>query len=96
MARFTVNAGPSKLDLMLALFDSTCDKPRPVTFTVAAWPENAKPSEKTQPVTVHINSVQREDGSGESWNIDGRIEGGPSTSCSIYYSTRSRTGVLNT
>ncbi|MDO8601658.1 MAG: hypothetical protein Q7R62_00795 [bacterium] len=58
--------GPSKFDLMVALFyGSGLEKTRPeVTFEIGAGGE-------TRRVSCIINSISREDGSGESWNIQG-------------------------
>lgn len=51
--------GPSKFDLMLALFDK--DKGRKVSFT----------DEHGMKYEASISMVESEDGSGESWNLKG-------------------------
>lgn len=86
----TITSGPSKFDLMLALFDSGPDRVRSVVFE--SWVNRAKTS-----YSVHLNSVEREDGSGESWNFKGtcRTPGAPhSHQVEGYFSTRIRTGTL--
>jgi hypothetical protein len=68
--RFDIVNGPSKMDLMLALFD----KPRsshPAVRTVdfeALIPVPVL-------VTMSVTSVQAEDGSRESWNVEGYVYG---------------------
>jgi hypothetical protein len=87
--RIAIKNGPSKYDLMLALFDRKGANTRRVTFEV----DTQKAS-----VEVVITGIEAEDGSGESWNFKGfassvwqnhmsvprRVEG--------YYSTQSRQG----
>ena len=73
--------GPSKFDLMLALFDS-CSKSgyRRVTFNYIKGDEiDPKNGHKicyglSLPIEVLINEVGKEDGSGESWMFKGTIE----------------------
>lgn len=81
----TIESGPSKYDLMLALFDRCSARPRPVTFTFRA--ESRKPVE----TEVHVEGVEIEDGSGESWIVtvndwNGKVRH------RLFYSTRTRTG----
>lgn len=59
-----VTSGPSKWDLSLALFDRKDSQPRQVQFHANC--------NLSCIVTVTITGVQAEDGSGESWNIEGR------------------------
>lgn len=49
------------------------------------------------PLPVIILSVQAEDGSGESWNIEGYVTDGPMKAKKFagYYRTDRRTGFLN-
>jgi hypothetical protein len=63
--RFSLVNGPSKFDLMAALFvgSSGSNGHSPVTFT----------TEDEQEIEVYINKVGREDGSGESWIFEGFI-----------------------
>jgi len=96
MASFKLIGGPGKWDLMLALFDNTLEKPRSVQFK--ATKGSCEPGEmkkldieksKHYEFKCIINSISREDGSGESWNIDGYItnidfDGG----CYVYYDSR--------
>ena len=58
-----ITNGPSKWDLSVALFDRKLVNGRKVRFAVATTPEVQ--------VEVLVSSVQAEDGSGESWNIEG-------------------------
>lgn len=51
-----ITGGPGKFDLMQALFAG-----KEVTFTL----------ENGQKLAVRISSIQREDGSNESWNLEG-------------------------
>lgn len=81
--------GPSKFDLMLALFDSTHDKPRRVEFVLANGDK----------FCAYIHTVGAEDGSGDSWNI---IASGLLVPLAAkiqevkgYYNTARRTGTLS-
>ena len=76
----TIKGGPSKWDLMLALFDGNTGGPRYLDFHL----ESGKLSG-----AVVVSSVEREDGSGESWNITGRTG---SIRVVIYYNTHTRRG----
>ena len=58
----TIIGGPSKFDLMLAMFDGRYISPRTVTFKLEGDDE----------LTTSIDSVQAEDGSAESWNFKGK------------------------
>ena len=87
-----ITAGPSKYDLMLALFDATGDGPRPVVFNADGG--LCGPG----PYTVHVTSVEREDGSGESWNVRGlwySQASGRTVVAKIYFSTRQRSGSIS-
>ncbi len=77
----TIVDGPSKFDLMLALFDTGG---RTVAFRMK--------SDDT--VQARIHSVGIEDGSGESWLISGSYKWLDNVTCLFegYYSTRRRTG----
>ncbi|MDP3793910.1 MAG: hypothetical protein Q8R07_04110, partial [Candidatus Uhrbacteria bacterium] len=69
MAQFSIMNGPSKFDLMLALFDrdpEPSDLPRTVIFMLLEDDGHATRS-------AMIDGVQVEDGSGESWNIEGQL-----------------------
>lgn len=83
MATLKITNGPSKLDLMLALFDR---------------PQQGTSSRKATFVTedgkhhiVTILSVEAEDGSRESWNIKAHIA---EKNLSIYYRTDNREGFV--
>lgn len=60
-----ITAGPDKFRLMVALFHGTAMEQEPVSFTLQendhSWKEDIK-----------IYSAQREDGSGDCWNLTGR------------------------
>lgn len=84
--RFHITNGPSKLDLMLSLVDGDSAHRRPVLFHV-----------KKEEFWVSIDSLEREDGSGESWNFTGRgrrygsMVEGPIRG---YFSSRNRSGQM--
>lgn len=75
--------GPSKFDLMLALFDGNG---RTVTFRTSF----------DDVLRARIHSVGIEDGSEESWLISGSYPWLDGATCLFegYYSTRRRTGYL--
>ncbi len=64
-AHYTLVKGPSKFDLMMALFDQKGNggKPHYVTFE----------ADDGQKIAAKIQSVGIEDGSGESWIIEGVV-----------------------
>jgi hypothetical protein len=84
-----VTGGPSKFDLMLALFDRS-DGIRKVTFRIQ--------HEAYPPVVVVIHEVGLEDGSGESWLFKGKTV--KSKDCPVcrnvigYFHTIHRTGTI--
>jgi hypothetical protein len=113
MAQSRIVAGPSKFDLMLALFDNSNASKRHVQFTLQV--EGGSNEVKTQSFTgpnavsnmlaamdklptvveTDITSVEREDGSGESWNIEGYINTPKGyRRFKAYFDTRSRKGTL--
>lgn len=61
---FHLTGGPSKYDLMLALFDGRGNEQRLVTFSLQHIGE----------IEVRIMGVDREDGSAESWVFKGYAE----------------------
>lgn len=69
-----IQNGPSKYDLMLALFERSASNPRPVTFILNATPE-AKWASGYR-LTVHITGVSIEDGSGQSYCFEGQTDKG--------------------
>ncbi len=95
MTRFQIVGGPSKMDLMLALFDSSYRQPRPVSFNLVGWPEGQSASGTPRYIQMRVMSVQKEDGSGESWNVEATSQGPESKNYKIYYSTQTRSGVAN-
>ncbi len=64
MAHPAILNGPSKWDLMLSLFDSREVNLRVVSFTVES-------GDKKFQLDVTVSEVVREDGSGESWLLQG-------------------------
>jgi len=92
--------GPSKWDLILALFES-----KKMEFTVEPIKYGMR-----NVFRIQVNAVEAEDGSRESWNITGGIIGisqwsrepNPNSvekiawrSCKIYFHTQCRSGILN-
>ncbi|MCC2631751.1 MAG: hypothetical protein K0S20_450 [Patescibacteria group bacterium] len=98
---YRIVSGPSKFDLMLALFHSTYSHSHYVEFEVAL-PSGCSPSKWE----VRVQSIEREDGSGDSWNIVVDIISITSTGVKMpsaslhkdyrsykgYYSTKNRSG----
>ena len=87
-ARFSVVGGPSKFDLMLSLFDGNQTPRRTVDFQLEG---------KKYPISVAILGVQQEDGSGESWNIEGLLwdkHHSEGYKVKGYYVTKGRAGSL--
>lgn len=80
---FNVVGGPSKFDLMVSLFEGNPQHRRTVAFKLEGL---------RQEVHVAITGVQQEDGSGESWNIEGWVKGEPSAHVKAYYTSRGRSG----
>ena len=87
--------GPCKLDLALALIDRKFDRPRPVTFVVEFTSKHPHPQFGAckRNIVVHINRLEIEDGSGESWNVRGQTDGNWAT-FEAYFRTDSRTGTV--
>ena len=79
---FQILDGPPKFDLMAALFDE-----KKVRFNL----------EYAGLVTVQINRVEAEDGSRDSWNINGYIVDYPGEwkLFSGYYTSKRRKGHIN-
>jgi hypothetical protein len=73
--------GPGKFELMLALFEG-----REITFTLEGGAQK----------TVKLNTIQREDGSNQSWNLDGYTVGPtPNMKFHAYYTTRGNHGTYS-
>jgi len=81
-----VVGGPGKFDLMVAFFDGDCRNRRNVTFVTGI---SGKVTRTFGPVV--INSMEREDGSGESWNISG-YEMNTNKKFKMLFSTKTRQG----
>ena len=91
MAHFNIVGGPSRWDLMLAIFDGDFHHRRIVTFSLD--PQENLP---IRSLICTINEVGREDGSGENWLFEGETYY-PAEIVSNYhihgfFSTRTRTG----
>lgn len=85
--------GPSKLDLLTSLAYCYNEQRHLVSF---AFNENVKKASYNR--RVNIISMSAEDGSGESWSLQGYVQnsnGGFGKLVSIYYRTDSRTGFIN-
>lgn len=67
-----IKGGPSKFDLMVAVFDSTTKDPRSVSFTLGPKSGSSLWFEGME-LNASIKAVSREDDSGNSWNVDGVI-----------------------
>ena len=75
MATDQIMNGPSKWDLMLSLFHGNANRRESVSFVIGHQSSGlyvpiGECIEKGR-VTVQIDSLQREDGSGETWNFTG-------------------------
>ena len=95
MVQYQIVNGPSKRDLELALFDGDSQHRRHVVFS---FEEHYGESGKSIALTVRafiLNGVSREDGSGESWLINGYFAGAyPPIPIKGYFSTKTRKGHL--
>lgn len=69
MIQHKIIGAPSKWTLSVNFFDKVDGKRRPVTFTIE-WPS----SHANYPVSVIIDLIQWEDGSGESWCFEGYVQ----------------------
>lgn len=114
--------GPSKFDLMTALFKGDFQNRENVVFILKqevpvpapTTPDTTggrkvidqivavrarKTGENGDAITILINSVEREDGSGEEWSFKGyqRMSSGDSRSGEVrgHYSTKSRSGWIS-
>ncbi len=92
--RSDIAQGPSKFDLMLALFDRKSINTRAVEFKLAG--------EGNISAHVVLNGVEVESGCGESWIFKGYVRGAspslertvpaPPSNCLGYYRTDTRKG----
>jgi hypothetical protein len=88
MTHFNIVNGPSKFDLMVSLFEEgNPESPHTVKFVL----------EDGREANVAITMIQKEDGSGESWNYVGRGDLGGRIWFHMngYFSSRTRRGTLN-
>ena len=81
--RLDIVDGPSKFDIMISLFDSNRRHRRTVPFSLRSL---------RLKLDVAITSVQQEDDSGESWNIEGWVTDGLTANVKGYYNSRRREG----
>jgi hypothetical protein len=82
-----ITEGPSKFDLMASLFDGKI-----VQFT-------QQNNQHPKIIKVILLSVEREDGSNESWNLRVLVKGSEfplqiGKNLSMYYNSRTRKGTL--
>jgi len=87
MASYKIVNGPSKWNFMLSLFDGDRDHRREITLDVETLEGN-----HSLPCVYRVESVEREDDSGESWNLILRSQVG--LKLKARYSTRTRKGSL--
>ena len=94
---YNILDGPSVADLIFAMFHANYSHSHNVDITIYA-PENG-PAVRNVKVTLQVNSVEREDGSGQSYNLTGYIVKMDGASFPIsmsqfeaYFSTRTRKG----
>lgn len=90
---YKIVGGPSKFDLMISLMHGDCQNRQAVQFDL-------KPDQVLQPspeikilglkMNFWINRIEREDGSGEKWNIVGYSQDGKLMKA--FYETKGRTG----
>ncbi len=100
--RINIQSGPSKFDLMLSLMDVPSHR-RAVQFRGNVEGDlvndyDTRGAYKSV-LDVFIDMLEREDGSGESWNFAGymiatSVRGEQHLRVKGYYSTQSRGGVL--
>ena len=81
---YELRHGPSKYDLMLGLFDGDANTQRTLTFRVNNGVD----------VEVKVQSVSREDGSGESWLFEGYVINGTGLRAKGYFHTVTRRGTI--
>ena len=82
MATINIVDGPSKFDLMIALFHAPQNnRDEPLGFTL----------EDGRVLGVFLRGVEMEDGSHENWNLTGRLMSGDG-SFKAWFSTKNRKG----
>ena len=92
-AEFAIDQGPSKLDLMLALFDTDLGE-RIVRFQIVSI-YKVDPARKTNWLEVRVISARRRHPSAKIWDITGITESrGRKEQVSIYYLGDTREGRL--
>lgn len=91
--RYEVVAGPSLMDLSIALFDR--ENPRRRVMMSVKIPE----LETVDVVPIIVNALEREDGSGDNWNFRGymppRRNGDRSTKIKGFFCVKTRKGYLD-
>lgn len=86
---YIITRGPSKLDLMLGLFDNSKEHPRTVEFSISSIPLTG--NEDKERVSVFVDSVGVKNDIEESWDICGRCAD-DGRKVKIILSTRLRCG----
>ncbi len=100
---YSIIDGPSKYDLMLALFDGASNVPAPHDDTIydeirqrtVRFTTDSN-DERRRYLEMQIDEIGRENGSGESWNFSGYAKSptAPFRRVQGYYSTARRRGTL--
>lgn len=94
--QLVINNGPGKFELMEALFGSGQDRRvKIVRFEFNVRAQEGKGAVLSG-VYAQIKAVEVEDGSGESWNLQGfySVQGPPMLNFSAHYNTRDRRGTM--
>ena len=86
----TIVAAPGKWDLMLSVFDGDEGHRRPIELRAQC----AASGSFVMSFLLLLNGVQREDGSGECWNLVGTVTNLGGRNAHAFISTKSRTGHL--
>jgi hypothetical protein len=88
---YTISYGPDKKQLAQSLINSTGKAKVLVTFTV----DDEKLHIKKQALQAVVYSMQAEDGSSESWNLELGIEGDSRGPRKAYYHSGKRSGAIH-
>lgn len=94
MARLNITDGPSKWDLILAIFEGDSLHRREVTFTLEDRGTTDPNIQWFDQRSFMLNGASREDGSGNNWLIHGYFLGATTVHAHGFYSTRTRDGWL--
>lgn len=93
--KYTILHGPTKFDLMMAFFDGDHTCRRRLKFKIEK-PDNSVLNKIQIIAEAVINKIEWEDGSGNSWNMEGLFQiNDTSFKGSAYYSTKKLSGHLS-